>query len=68
MQPQIGYEFFGRIIYWRNVSPWDFFSRVRTSLSGPGIELSDDEIVSIFCDGLIQRDARSGRYYRARAI
>ena len=68
MQPQIGYEFFGRVIVWRNVPLTEFFERAKVSLSGPGMEMSDTEIVSVFADGLIQRDHKSGRYYRARAI
>jgi hypothetical protein len=66
MQPQIGYEFFGRIILWRNVTLLEFFAATRSGITAPGIELSDDELISVFEGGLIQRDARTGRYYRAR--
>lgn len=68
LTPQIGREFFGRIIVWRDASPEEFFRRAKQSLSGAGSELSDDEITVIFSSGLIQRDAWTKRYYRAKVF
>lgn len=66
MRFQKGTQYFDRVIIFQDIDARDLYVDIRTQLSPPGAELSDQEIDAVFSTGIVHRDQHNADiFYRA---